>query len=173
MLSVKLIKAGVIPEWIDPGKPYQNSRHERMHRTLKAEGILPLQMTLKEQQMKFKDFIQYFNFERPHEGIGQKCPGSIYVPSNRRWNGKFRSPEYDTTCIVKRVRDSGQLSLNGVDISIGKTLRNELIGLKENEDGDFSAYYGPVFLGKINSSGIFVTPTEISRKQNGYKSRCY
>lgn len=55
-LSVSIIKAGVIPEWIDPGKPYQNGRHERMHRTLKAEGIIPLKLTLKEQQIKFSEF---------------------------------------------------------------------------------------------------------------------
>lgn len=36
-LSVLLIKAEVMPERIDPGKPSQNGRHERMHRTLKAE----------------------------------------------------------------------------------------------------------------------------------------
>lgn len=30
-LAVKLIKAGVVPERIEPGKPQQNGRHERMH----------------------------------------------------------------------------------------------------------------------------------------------
>jgi hypothetical protein len=29
-LSIKLIKAGVVPERIAPGKPQQNGRHERM-----------------------------------------------------------------------------------------------------------------------------------------------
>ncbi|WP_245327024.1 helix-turn-helix domain-containing protein, partial [Bradyrhizobium sacchari] len=33
-LSVNLIKAGVTPERIAPGKPQQNGRHERMHLTL-------------------------------------------------------------------------------------------------------------------------------------------
>lgn len=172
-LSVKLIKAGVIPEWITPGKPYQNGRHERMHRTLKAEGILPLQLTMKEQQIKFNDFVRYFNFERPHEAIGQRCPGSIYVPSDRHWDGKFRSPEYDSTCLAKRVRDRGQLSLNGVDIYIGKTLSNEFVGLKEDENGNWSVCYGPVFLGTIDQSGILTTPTEIYRKKKVYKTRCY
>ena len=172
-LSIKLIKAGVIPEWIDPGKPYQNSRHERMHRTLKAEGIIPLQLTIEEQQIKFKDFIQYFNFERPHEAIGQKYPGNVYIPSNRHWNGDFRSPEYDNTYLVKRVRERGQLSLNGVDIYIGKTLRDEFVGLKEDDNGDFSVHYGPVFLGIITPDGAFTTPSEVHRKRNGYKTRCY
>src|SRR5438270_7316706 len=35
-LSVWLLKLGVLPERIAPGKPQQNGRHERMHRTLKA-----------------------------------------------------------------------------------------------------------------------------------------
>jgi transposase InsO family protein len=172
-LSVKLIKVGIIPEWIDPGKPYQNSRHERMHRTLKAEGILPLQLTLEEQQMKFRDFIHYFNFERPHQALGQRFPSSVYIPSNRSWDGKFRPPEYDTGYLVKRVRERGQLSLNGADIYIGKTLKNELIGLKEADNGDWEVHYGPIFLGTIDGGGNFITPTKSYRQKRTYKTRCY
>ena len=40
-LSVKLIKAGVMPERIAPGKPRQNGRHERMHLTLLQEVAKP------------------------------------------------------------------------------------------------------------------------------------
>jgi putative transposase len=172
-LSVKLIKAGVIPDWIAPGKPYQNGRHERMHRTLKREAIFPLQLTLEEQQMKFRDFIHYFNFERPHEALGQKCPGNLYVVSERRWEGKLYSPEYDNEYLVKRIRERGQLSWNGIDIYISKTLKNEFVGLKENDEGDWSVYFGPVFLGTINSSRNFITPMESYRPKNNYKVRCY
>lgn len=35
-LSVRLIKAGVVPERTDPASPQQNGRLERLHRTLKA-----------------------------------------------------------------------------------------------------------------------------------------
>jgi len=34
-LAIWWIKLGIIPERIEPGKPQQNGRHERMHRTLK------------------------------------------------------------------------------------------------------------------------------------------
>jgi putative transposase len=37
-LSVWLLKLGILPELIKPGKPQQNGRHERMHKTLKAEA---------------------------------------------------------------------------------------------------------------------------------------
>ena len=37
-LSVWWIKLGITPELIQPAHPEQNGRHERMHRTLKAEA---------------------------------------------------------------------------------------------------------------------------------------
>jgi putative transposase len=40
-LSAWWIRVGVFPELIEPGKPQQNGRHERMHRTLKAETTRP------------------------------------------------------------------------------------------------------------------------------------
>jgi len=38
---VRLIKAGVVPERIRPGKPQQNGRHERMHLTLLQDTATP------------------------------------------------------------------------------------------------------------------------------------
>ena len=40
-LAVWWLKLGIIPERIEPGKPYQNGRHERMHLTLKQHTALP------------------------------------------------------------------------------------------------------------------------------------
>lgn len=40
-LAIRLIKAGVVPERIEPGKPQQNGRHERFHLTLKRETASP------------------------------------------------------------------------------------------------------------------------------------
>ena len=40
-LSVWWIRLGIFPELIQPAKPQQNGRHERMHRTLKQEATIP------------------------------------------------------------------------------------------------------------------------------------
>src|SRR6185369_10852744 len=66
-LSAWWIRLGVLPELIEPGKPQQNGRHERMHRTLKAETTRPPARTLAAQQRKFNAFRAEFNDERPHE----------------------------------------------------------------------------------------------------------
>lgn len=172
-LSVNLIKAGVIPEWIDPGKPYQNGRHERMHLTLKGEGVFPMKLTLKEQQMKFMEFQRYFNMERPHEALQQRTPASVYQPSTRTWDGQLHAPEYSQEYQVKRVRASGTISLCGIDVFVGKTLENEYVGLKENEDGNQAIYFGPVFLGTIDHEYQLIQPTRRARKPNKYKQRIY
>ena len=53
-LSVWWIKLGIRPERIEPGKPGQNGRHERMHRTLKQETAQPPRANLREQQKAFQ-----------------------------------------------------------------------------------------------------------------------
>ena len=40
-LSAWWVRLGIFPECIEPGKPQQNGRHERRHRTLKAETTRP------------------------------------------------------------------------------------------------------------------------------------
>lgn len=53
MLSAWWVRLGILPELIEPGKPQQNGRHERMHKTLKAEATKPPAGNLQAQQRKF------------------------------------------------------------------------------------------------------------------------
>jgi putative transposase len=75
-LSVWWIRLGIYPELIEPGKPQQNGRHERMHKTLKQETTRPPAKTMRGQQRRFDRFVKEFNEERPHEALGQETPGS-------------------------------------------------------------------------------------------------
>jgi putative transposase len=163
-ISVKLIKAGVLPDFIDPGKPEQNGRHERMHGTLKSEGIFP-ELSLVEQKRKLKDFQHYYNNIRPHEGINQVTPASIYNISERVWTGKFRSPDYPENYEKRKVRPSGQIKLSGQDVFIGTVLAGEYIGLEEIQNG-YKIYYGPFYLGNINKKNEFEIPRRAGRDRN-------
>jgi transposase InsO family protein len=149
-LAIKLIKVGVIPEWIAPGRPEQNGRHERFHLTLKQETANPPALTLSLQKAKFEQFKNYYNNKRPHEAIGQKTPGSVYVPSNRIWNGKFKSPEYQQEYEVRKVRSSGEISWKGHDFFISESLEGEYVGIKEIDVGILGLYYGQIILGEID-----------------------
>src|ERR1700756_4582543 len=54
-LSVNLIKAGVTPERIAPGKPQQNGRHERMHLTLLQEVANPPSHSMRDQLRRLSE----------------------------------------------------------------------------------------------------------------------
>lgn len=170
-LSVKLIKAGVTPEWIDPGKPEQNGRHERMHLTLKNETAAPPATTLELQEMKFAEFVNYFNFIRPHEAIEQKTPGSIYQVSSRKWNGVLKSPEYDSEYDVRKIRYCGSIKWHGDEIYIGSVLAGEPVGLKETEEGMLRVSYGPIILGIIDQNNEFRIPPGKKRNRGCSQSK--
>jgi len=82
-LSVWWVRLGLDLERIQPGRPQQNGRHERMHRTLKAATAQPPQANLRRQQEVFDAFRREYNEERPHEALGQRPPAEVYQPAPR------------------------------------------------------------------------------------------
>ena len=88
-LGVWWVKLGIIPERIEPGKPEQNGRHERMHKTLKAETAAPPAAGLAQQQRRFDYFRHQFNQQRPHEALGQRTPAQHYAPSPRQYPARL------------------------------------------------------------------------------------
>jgi transposase InsO family protein len=151
-LSVNLIKAGVTPEWIRPGHPEENGRHERLHLTLKQDAATPPKGSLVEQINALHEFQQIYNFERPHEALNMKTPASCYYYSSRSWNGILRSPEYDRREMdARKVCQSGCIWLKQKEYYIGQALTGEYVGLKEINEGMLELYFGPVYLGLINT----------------------
>ena len=82
-LSLGWMKLGIVHGRIQPGRPQQNGRHERMHRTLKEDAMNPPTGSLRAQQSRFDRFRYVFNNERPHEALEMKCPAELYTASNR------------------------------------------------------------------------------------------
>lgn len=129
-LAVWWMKLGIVPERIAAGHPEQNGRHERMHRTLKAETAKPPAANRRQQQRAFDDFRREYNQERPHEALGMATPASYYGPSARAYPARVPEPEYDSSCVVRRVYPHGQFFWRGYDVFLGKALAGERIGLQ-------------------------------------------
>src|ERR1700733_978313 len=134
-LSVKVIKAGVAPERIAPGKPQQNGRHERMHLTLLRDAADPPAPSLRQQLKRLREFQRLYNEQRPHQALGNATPGDLYVPSLRRFDGVLRQPEYDAEHEVRRVRPNGEIRWRNHAIYINQALAGEPVGLVENSVG--------------------------------------
>ena len=148
-LSVKVIKAGVLPERIKPGKPQQNGRLERFHLTLLQDTASPPAPTLRAQLERMHSYQRVYNEERPHQALGNDVPAEHYAASPRRFDGILREPEYSADHEVRRVRHSGEIRWQGDTTYISTALVGEPVGLLENDDGSWSVSYGPINLGVI------------------------
>src|SRR3954470_4382003 len=76
-LAVWWLRLGIRIERIAPGHPQQNGRHERMHRTLKAEATKPAAANVLQQQARFDTFVTRYNHDRPHQALGMNVPAAL------------------------------------------------------------------------------------------------
>src|SRR5690606_30336264 len=106
-LSVWWLRLGIQPELIEPAHPEQNGRHERMHRTLKAETTRPPAGSLAAQQRRFNNFRVEYNAERPHDGLHGATPASCYTASPRPYPERLQPIEYPGHFEVYYVSTNG------------------------------------------------------------------
>ena len=128
-LSVWWVKLGILPERIDPGKPNQNGRHERLHLTLKAEACQDPAHSERGQQQRFDHFRHIYNEERPHEALGQRTPASVYQPSPRPFPDRLPELTYPEADGVRRVRPSARIRWKDREIYVSKALIGESVGV--------------------------------------------
>lgn len=130
-LSVWFIRLGIHPERIRPGKPQDNGRHERMHRTLKQATAKPPRGSLRAQQRAFDVFVEHFNFERPHQALGQRPPAEFYGASPRPFPKRLSAqPDYPREWTVRTVKLKGGMMWGGHEIHISQALAGYAVGLK-------------------------------------------
>ena len=133
-LSVFWLRLGIALERIKPGNPHENGRHERMHRTLKAETTRPPGMNALQQQARFDDFVSEFNDERPHEALAMRTPAEFYVPSSRAYQGlpEVDYPFHDRDILVTAC---GRICMMRKKINVSTVLAGQRLGITEVDDG--------------------------------------
>ncbi len=163
-LSAWWVKLGIVPERIEPARPDQNGRHERMHRTVKQETACPPEGNKQRQQRSFDRFLKEYNSERPHEAIGQRTPFSLYQPSPRKYPQRVKEPEYPGSLTrVRRVRSNGEIKWNGDLIFLSEALRGEPVGLVPKDDHQWAILFGPLEIGALDerSRKVLRTPVKL------------
>jgi putative transposase len=148
-LSAWWVRLGILPECIEPGRPDQNGRHERMHRTLKAATTRPAAGSLGAQQRRFNTFRAEFNHERPHEALDQQTPATCYQPSPRPMPDRLPPLEYPDRFEVRYVSANGGIRWNRRWVNVSTVCIGEYVGLEEIDDGIWNVYFGPLRLGRL------------------------
>ena len=148
-LSAWWVRLGIFPEFIEPGKPQQNGKHERMHRTLKDETTKPPAANSRAQQRKFNAFKREFNEERPHEALDMNTPAQLYQPSNRPMPDKLPPLEYPDRFEVRYVSANGGIRWKQQWVNVTTAVIGEYVGLEEIDDGLWDVYFGTLKLGRL------------------------
>lgn len=149
-LSVWWIRLGIRPERIEPGEPQQNGKHERMHKTLKAEATRPPGSSLTEQQNRFDRFRREYNDERPHESLNQDTPAARYSASPRAFPACLPELVYPAHFEVRAVTDTGTINFRSRRFHLSSALTNQEIGLEQIEEDLWTVSFGPLTLGTLH-----------------------
>lgn len=149
-LAIWWIRLGILPERIETGSPQQNGRHERMHRTLKAETAKPPRSSLQAQQRAFDKFRKEYNHERPHEAIRQAVPASLYEASPRKYPKVLPEPDYPSHFKTALAYPNGVISFEKTQWFLAGCLANELVGLEQINEDCWKVYFGPIALGLLD-----------------------
>jgi transposase InsO family protein len=149
-LSIWWIRLGIRPERIMPGRPEQNGRHERMHRTLKAETARPPRSSFSAQQRAFDRFQAEYNQERPHEALGQEVPAALYRPSLRSYPRELPEPEYPRHFETRVAYPNGVITFGTTQWYVSNCLVGERVGLEPCDDGRWRVHFGWVPIGLLD-----------------------
>lgn len=115
--------------------PQTQGKIERFHRSMKNE-ILNFHHPL-----NFADAIELldqwkdvYNYERPHEALGNQCPAQVYTPSQRLYREEIPPYEYDSQYRLYRINNWGFLRFAIYQIYISETFRNTYVELVPHEE---------------------------------------
>jgi putative transposase len=158
-LAVWWLRLGIAIERIQPAHPEQNGRHERMHLTLKKEVTKPAAKNLLQQQGRFDRFIQEFNYERPHQGIGMKYPAELYASSSRPYKGltDLEYPFHDRTITVTCC---GRICIGRRKINLSTVFAGQNVGVKEVSDQVWLVSFMQYDLGFFDQESGWITSVE-------------
>jgi transposase InsO family protein len=149
-LAVWWIKLGIVPELIEPGHPEQNPRHERLHRTLKAETTRPPASSCRAQHARFRRWQRHYNDDRPHEALHQRPPASVYQASPRLVPARLAPPTYPGHFEVRRVSRNGGIRWQAHRVPVSHTLMGEYLGFEAIDDGLWDVYFYQCRLGRFD-----------------------
>jgi transposase InsO family protein len=149
-LSVWWLKLGVMPVLTEPGKPQQNGRHERMHKTLKDETLKPPAGNSRAQQRKFNLFRREFNEVRPHEALDMHTPSQLHTVSPRQMPDKLAPVEYPDRFEVRLVSANGGIRWRKQWVNVTSALHGEYVGLEAIDDGLWDVYFSVKKIGRLH-----------------------
>jgi hypothetical protein len=123
-----------------------------MHRELKRETARPPAASFRGQQRRFDAFRTRYNTERPHEGIGDRIPASLWHPSGRPFPSTSPRRSIPRTWRFGASARPARFRLGSQQIFLSHALEGQDIALEEVDDGVWSIVCYRTLLGRFDET---------------------
>jgi len=80
-----------------------------------------------------------------------RCPGELYAPSHRKYDGTPEDLEYPQMC-TRRVCQHGLIKVDGQRLFLSTSLAGWSVGLKPITPNVMDVWFGRLLLGQIDLS---------------------
>ena len=163
--GVWLMKLGVLPNRIEPARPDQNGAHERFHRDIKRELQQKPARELREEQKRFDMWRYEFNYERPHEALGDDTPAQHFKASPRKYLGDNIEFEYPSDFEMRKISHVGEFNWKGKAVGFAKSLAGEYIGIEDCGGPDLKVWFYDFCLASLHRKGEYLVPSHTLSKE--------
>jgi transposase InsO family protein len=145
-LEARLWRLGIDTCHGRPGHPQTQGKVERFHRTMERElGASMRPPEPKAAQEALDSYREDYNWSRPHEAVGMKPPGVVYVPAGKARPERLPEAVHPEGSEVRKVDSCGRFVRKGVRYQPGRGLAGEAVALVEKDEGLVCVYAGKVF----------------------------
>ncbi len=156
-LSVCWLSLGIKLDRIEPGCPYQNGGHERMHLDMMKELESQIVGDVVLHQKTFNIWRRDFNRVRPHEALGMETPESVYCKSDVKFY-EYEELEYPDNYRRRKVNNRGYISIKGDHFFIGNPFTSYYVGIRPIKTGELKVWFGQTLIGCLDKETKLLIP---------------
>ena len=130
-LSVFFIQHGIDLVFGRIRHPQTQGKIERFHRTLlRSLSRAGLPERWEDLQRCYDEFVQRYNYVRPHHSLDMQRPAQRYRPSARRYSADIKPWIYPATVDVRRVDAAGCVRVESHRYFVCEALVHQEVGLE-------------------------------------------
>ena len=104
-----------------------------MHLTLKTEATKPAAANVLQQQARFDTFVDRYNRERPHQGLGMRVPADVYTPSPRSYRG-LGDLDYPLHDWATTVTNCGRICFKNRKVNLSQVFAGQHVGGRQVDE---------------------------------------
>jgi hypothetical protein len=140
-----------------PRSPTTTGKVERFHKTVRKEFLANRTfVSLEEAQAELDRWVESYNHQRPHQGIGMVFPASRFAAGAAEDFQPFPFEETDNreedsigtpgALARRKVSPNGRIRLVGRNYAVGRFLAGEMVEVEIGKDGLVNVYHRGVLV---------------------------